>query len=65
MKVKRKLDGTVDESSMDQEIHESDAIAHNMGKSGGLHLAELGLIAGKLASNPAIWLTKLGQGLKF
>ena len=49
--VKRKLDGAVDESSADQKIHKSNAAVH---KSGGLHLAELGLMAG--------WLTKFGQG---
>ena len=28
--VKRKLDGAVDESSADQEIHKSDATVHNL-----------------------------------
>ena len=31
------------------------------GKSGGLHLAEPGLMAGRLAD----WLTKFGRGMKF
>ena len=35
--VKRKLDGTVDTSSVDQEIRKSDAIV-TFEKSGGLHL---------------------------
>ena len=30
MMVKRKLDGTVDESSADQEIRKSDVIVHNL-----------------------------------
>ena len=30
MMVKKKLDGTVDEFSTDQEIHKSDAIVHNL-----------------------------------
>ena len=30
MVVKRKLDGAVDESSVDQEIHKSDAIVYNL-----------------------------------
>ena len=30
MMVERKLDGAVDESSMDQEIHKSDAAVHNL-----------------------------------
>ena len=42
MMVKRKLlVGTVDEYSADQEIH-----LFNCEKSGGLYLAELGLMAG-------------------
>ena len=28
--VKRKLDGAVDESSVDQEIHKSDVIVYNL-----------------------------------
>ena len=35
MMVKRKLDGAVDESSVDQDICESDVVVHNLGKSGG------------------------------
>ena len=46
MVVKRKLDSVVDKSSEDQEIHKSDTTCE---KSGGLHLAELGLTAGRLA----------------
>ena len=37
MMVKRKQDGTVDESSAYQEIYKSDATVR---KSGGLHLVE-------------------------
>ena len=44
MVVKRKLDGTVDESSPDQQIHKSHTTCE---KSGGLHLVEPGLIAGR------------------
>ena len=46
MMVKRKLDGAVDESSANREIHKSDETEHTLGKCGGLHLAELGLTAG-------------------
>ena len=52
MMVKRKLDGTVDESSADQEIRKSDATAHNLQKiwqAGWLTVRQL----------------KFGQGLKF
>ena len=63
MMVERKLDGAVDESSADQEICKSNAIilCITCGKSGSLHLAELGLTVVWLAG----WLTKFGQGLKF
>ena len=37
-----------------QEIRKSDMIAHNMGKSGSLHLTKLGLMAGRLAGSPAV-----------
>ena len=61
MMVKRKLDGAVDESSADQEIHKSDVAVHNWEKFGGLHLTELNLMArrqaGWLPGRPAdkIW----------
>ena len=46
--VKGKLDGAVDESSVDQEIRKSYAIIHiAYGKSGGLHLVEPGLMVGR------------------
>ena len=32
MMVKRKLDGAMDESSVDQDIHKSNAIVHNLWK---------------------------------
>ena len=44
--VKRKLDGAVDESSVDQKIRKWDATVHNLWKIWGLHLAEPGLTAG-------------------
>ena len=44
MMAKRKVDGTVDQSSADQEIHKSGTIVH---KSEGLHLAEPGLMVGR------------------
>ena len=34
--VKRKLDGAMDESSVDQEIRKRNAIVHNFKKSGDL-----------------------------
>ena len=46
MMVERKLVGAVDESSVDQEIHTSDAAVHKFEKSGGLHLVKPGLMAG-------------------
>ena len=59
MIVKRKLDGTVDKSSADQEI------VHNLSitceKSGGLHLVIPDLMAGKQAALQM----KLRRGLKF
>ena len=45
--VKRKLDGAVDESSVDRKIRKWDMTVHN------LHLAEPGLTAGWLADE--IW----------
>ena len=44
MVVKRKLDSAVDESSAHQEIRKSNITSE---KSGGLHLVELGLMAGR------------------
>ena len=49
--VKRKLDGAVDESSVDQEIHKSDATIHSLQKFVGLHP---GLTAGRQSSR-RIW----------
>ena len=57
MIVKRKLDGTVDESSADKKIHRLDATVRDLSKSGGLHIAKPGFTAG--------WLTKFRRGLKF
>ena len=34
-------------------------------RSGGLHLVELGLTAGRQAGSPAVWQTKFGRGLRF
>ena len=45
--VKRKLDGTVDESSADHKIFNPMELYTTCEKSGGLHLAEPGLIAGR------------------
>ena len=56
--VKRKLDGTVDESSADRKIRKSYVTCE---KSGGLHLSEPGLTAGGLS----IRQTKFGRGFKF
>ena len=49
MMVKRKLDGAVDKSLADQKICKSDVTYIACEKSGGLHLAEAGLMAGWLA----------------
>ena len=46
MVVKRKLDGAVDGFS---KIRKSDQLYATCEKSGGLHLAEPGLMAGRLA----------------
>ena len=53
--VKRKIDGAVDESSVDQKIHNSKYIHNYIAreKSGALYLAELGLMAGCQADE--IW----------
>ena len=58
--VKRKLVGTVDKSSVDQKIRKWTRLFITCEKSGGLHLAEPSLTAGRLAG----WLTKFGRGLK-
>ena len=47
--VKRKLDGTVDESSADQKFVNRMRLYITCEKSGSLHLAEPGLTAGWLA----------------
>ena len=47
--VKRKLDGTVDKSSADQEIRNLTRLYITCEKSGGLHLVEPGLTAGSPA----------------
>ena len=44
--VKRKINGAVDKSSVDQETRKPNATYITREKSGGLHLAELGLMAG-------------------
>ena len=44
MMVKRKLDGAVDESSADQDFHKRGITCD---RSGGLHLVEPGLTAGR------------------
>ena len=46
MMVKRKLDGTMDKLSADQEICKSDRLNISCEKSGGLYLVEAGLTAG-------------------
>ena len=51
--VKRKLDGAVDESSADHKIRKSDELYITYEKSGGLYLAEPGLIAGRQAGRLA------------
>ena len=56
MMAKRKLDGTVDEFSMDQEIHNSDttqSLYITCEKSGSLHLVEPGLMAGRQSVHPS------------
>ena len=53
MIVKRKLDGTVDEASADRKIRKWERLYITCEKSGGLHLAEPGLTAGRLADE--IW----------
>ena len=60
--VKRKLNGSVDKYSADQEIRKFNTTVHNLYKSGGLHLAEPGLTAGR----PSMRQAKLfRRGLKF
>ena len=49
MVVKKKLDGAVDESSVDQEFVNPTRLYITCEKSGGLHLTELGLTAGRQA----------------
>ena len=56
--VKRKLDGAVYESSADEDFHK---LYITCERSGGLHLVEMGLMAG----SPAVWPTKFGRGLNF
>ena len=46
MMVKRKLDGAVDGSSADRKFVNRMRLYAACEKSGGLHLAELGLMAG-------------------
>ena len=58
---KRKLDGAVDESSVDQKFVNRTQLYITCEKTGGLHLVKPGLTAGW----PSIWQTKFGQGLKF
>ena len=57
MTIKRKLDGLVDESSVDQDFHVNLArLFITCERSGGLHLVKLGLTAGSLG----VWQTKFG-----
>ena len=60
MMVKRKLDGTVDESSADQRFINPTPLYIICEKSGGLHLAEPSLTAGWQSDR-----RNLGRGLKF
>ena len=55
MMVKKKLDGTVDESSVDQEIRNPLRQCITCEKSGGLHLAEPGLMAVRYSYTEEIW----------
>jgi len=57
MMIKKWLDSAVDESLADQEIHKSNMIGHNLWKFASLHLAELGLKAGRQM--------KFGGGITF
>ena len=61
MIFKRKLNGTVDLSLPDQESHKSTRLYITCEKSKGLHLAQLGLTAGRIASSKAIRKTGLGE----
>ena len=67
--VKRKLDGALDESSADQKFVNGTRLYITCENSGGLHLAEPGLMAGRLAGRLAGWLAgwpmKFERGLKF
>ena len=65
MVAKRKLDGAVNKSSADQDIRKCDAMYITCEKYGGLHLAELGVTAGRQAGRQAVRQTKFGQGLTF
>ena len=62
--VKRKLDGTVDESSTKKFVNLM-RLYVTWEKSVGLHLAEPGLTAGWLAICLVVRHTKFGRGLKF
>ena len=59
--VKRKLDGAVDESSADRDFRNPAQLYITSERSGGLHLVEPGLMAGR----PAVWHMKFGRGLRF
>ena len=59
--VKTKLDGAVDESLVDRKFVNGTRLYITCEKSGGLHLAEPSLMAGRQAG----WQTKFGRGLKF
>ena len=62
--VKRKLDGAVDESSVDRKIRKSDTTVSNLRKI--WRPAPSGTKSyGRLAGRPSIWQTKFGRGLKF
>ena len=62
--AKRKLDGAVDESSADREIHKSNAILHNLWKILRPVPSEIGSY-GRQAGRQVVRQMKFGQGLKF
>ena len=63
--VKRKLDGAVDESSVDRKFVNWTRLYATCEYSGGLHLAKPGLMAGWLAGWLAGRQKKFGRGSKY
>ena len=64
--VKRKLNGTVDESSVDHENRKSNVIVHiNLWKIWRLALIEPDLTTGRQAGRQAVVQMKFGLGFKF